>query len=144
MNDPFLPIPTQKQRGIFRWVLMLFHGLLFAGVVFGYPLLLDLAPDVFDDNIARLGIPVWGLLVVAHVVLVAMIDVREGIVQARRDRRRRQEYMETKQQIRQEKLKSKTRSALGVGGAEIAVNEDFGRNRPIDEDTYATSASPEN
>lgn len=113
-DDIFYPIPAERKRGILRWILMASHALLFAGVVFGYPQLEQQFPEIFADNMVRLGITAWGVAVVAHLLLVALLDVREGIVRARVDRRRRDEYRTLRRTKRRETLKEKTRGSLAV------------------------------
>lgn len=93
MNEhTFHPMPSRPKRGAVRWILLALHALLFAGVVFGYPTLVEINSDIFTGNTFRLGVPVWGLVVVGHTVLVALLDLREDIIHTRKERRWRREY----------------------------------------------------
>jgi hypothetical protein len=94
MTEPiFYPMPEARRRGIGRWVLLALHALPFAVVVFAYPTLEELYPDIFATNAARILIPCWAGVMIFHVLLAALLDVREGTRVARRERERREQFI---------------------------------------------------
>lgn len=113
-DDIFYPIPTERKRGITRWILLALHALIFAGVVIAHPELTARFPEIMDSNLARLGIPIWGLLLILHLLLTSLIDIREGIVAARIERRRRDEYRSLRHDRRRENLRERTRSSTVI------------------------------
>jgi hypothetical protein len=86
------PMPSPPRRTIMRWTLLAIHVAPFACVIFAYTSFSDSAPNIFNNNVTRLGIPMWGLLVVVHLILTAVFDLREGIVYGRKERRRVRDY----------------------------------------------------
>lgn len=85
-------MPTERKRGTLRWWLLFFHAVLFAVVVFAYPSLIENDPVRFTDSNLWLALTAWGVLIVAHLVVVALLDMMEGVRRTRRDRIRRREY----------------------------------------------------
>lgn len=111
MSEPdFFPTPSSPERGIVRWLWLAFHAILFAGVVFGYPWLLDTFPEIFASNIVWMGLPVWCGLLLLHLVLVALIDVREGFIHGRRERQRRKQFESIRQESRRRYMSDRIRS----------------------------------
>ncbi len=92
-TDPatFYASPSRRRRTILRWLVYLVHLIPFAGVVFFYPELQAQVPQLFAENIARFALPAWGGVVVIHFLIVALLDLREGVVFARKDRKYRQQ-----------------------------------------------------
>lgn len=93
-DEHFNPLPSIHRRGIIRWVLLALNAVPFAFLVFAYPQLAAEFPDMLDDNLARVAIPIWGALLVVHLLLVCLLEVRENVVYARRHRQRMKEFRE--------------------------------------------------
>jgi hypothetical protein len=87
-----IPSPDRQQRNLSRWLLLALHTLPFALVVFGYPRLAANYPAIFYGNLARLAILAWAGVLLLHLLIVALREVREGIMLARRERERREMY----------------------------------------------------
>jgi hypothetical protein len=87
-----IPSPGLQQRNLSRWLLLALHTLPFALVVFGYPRLAANYPEILYDNLARLAILAWAGLLLLHLLIVALREMREGMVLARRERERREWY----------------------------------------------------
>jgi hypothetical protein len=87
-----IPSPGRQQRNLSRWLLLALHTLPFALVVFGYPRLAANYPEILHDNLARLAILAWAGVLLLHLLIVALREVREGIMLARRERERREMY----------------------------------------------------
>ena len=107
MRQPnFQPRPPRPQRGIVRWILLFIHMMPFIALVFVYQSLSLSEPDVFSGNLIWLGILAWGLLILAHFALVILLELREAMIFAARERRRRQYYqkMRTETHERQREL----------------------------------------
>jgi hypothetical protein len=85
------PMPTRRRRAILRWILLGLHVLLFAGAVFGFGVISSMLDDTQLLNAVRFGVPAWALIVVAHLLLVFLLDARESWAYARRERLRREE-----------------------------------------------------
>ena len=99
--------PPEVKRGTLRWILLWVHAVPFAIVVFAYPILEANNPDVILNNLTWPLLSGWGLLLVAHLIIVALLDLRESIVFTRRERRRRREYQAMRAQYqRQQKTQA--------------------------------------
>lgn len=85
--DPFSPFPGARRRNVLRWVLLGIHVLPFALVVFLVSPGGDTLPFL-KGNMGHLIISVWALVVLLHGAIVVLLDLREGIVFARQQRRR--------------------------------------------------------
>lgn len=89
-TDPaphFYPLPGQRKRTVMRWLVFLLHTLTLAGAVFLLPDLPTTPNEM--GNWLRLLLPAWAVLLAAHLLLVGLLDLREGVIFARRARRRR-------------------------------------------------------
>ena len=93
-DEHFNPLPSVHRRGIIRWILLALNAIPFAVIVFAYPQLRTQFPQFFDDNLARLAIPVWGAVLVIHLLLVCLLEVRENVIYARRHRQRMKDFRE--------------------------------------------------
>lgn len=96
--------PPEVKRGTFRWILLLIHAIPFAFVVFAYPEFELRYADVLYNNITWPLLSVWALLLIAHLVIVALLDVRESVVFTRRERRRRREYEAMRNQYQRQQI----------------------------------------
>lgn len=92
-----IPMPSQHQRGIVRWILLFMHVVPFAALVIAYPVVYEQMPELFEDNQIKLLIPAWAGLILLHFLLVAFLDVREGVVYGRREKQRRALYLKARQ-----------------------------------------------
>jgi hypothetical protein len=88
----FHPMPPRAKRGILRWILLFFHALPFVGLVFAYSTLAESAPAIFSGSLPWLIILIWAIVLLAHLLLVILLELREGIVFSFRERRRRKHY----------------------------------------------------
>lgn len=88
-SRPFGMMPGKRKRTVLHWVFFAAHVLPFAALIFAYASLSDSNPELFASNLAWLVIPIWGLIVLAHLAIVALIDLRESLAFMRYDRRRR-------------------------------------------------------
>lgn len=106
------PMPPPPQRSVLRWVLLALNTFVFAIIVFAYPLLAEAAPQVFANNIAWLAIPLWALLLLLHTIIVSGLDLREGILYSRRERRRRKRYSNLRLRHKRQKMLDSVRPKL--------------------------------
>lgn len=74
------------RRGVGRWLLLAVHVVPFVLALFTAP-----THGLFDDNDGRLLLGGWALVLLAHLLLTALLDLREGFVQGRRQRRARRQ-----------------------------------------------------
>jgi len=88
----FYPLPAAHNRGILRWLLLIFHVIPFAVVVFIYPTIAEQLHSLIDRNLIQLGLGVWCGLILLHFTLVALLDLRETLQYGWRERRRRVAY----------------------------------------------------
>lgn len=93
-------MPDTRRRGIIRWILLALNAFPFAGLIAAYPMLLTAYPDILIDNRVRLAIQAWAAVILLHLLVVCMLEVRENIISARRARRRHQEFEQTLRQRR--------------------------------------------
>ena len=91
-NFEFYPGPAQPSRGIVRWLLLFLHAALFGLMVYFYPDFEEMGVPLLTGNTARLVIPVWGGVVVFHLIATGLWDMIDGKIVARRERQRREEY----------------------------------------------------
>ncbi len=102
------PTATQTQptrRTLTRWVLFALNALPFGVVVLLMERGLLCAGQCSND--LRLGLGIWALFVLAHLLITGLLDVREGFVYARREQRaRRQAEIQKKRARMLEKLYS--------------------------------------
>ncbi|MFW5692295.1 MAG: hypothetical protein ACOCX3_02975 [Chloroflexota bacterium] len=90
----FYPMPSRRKRGVLRWLLLGLHLLPFVLIVAFYPSISDSIADIRTANLVRLGLPVWALVLILHLLIVCVLDVREGILFGRRERQRRRMNIE--------------------------------------------------
>lgn len=69
------PSTPNIRRTSVRWLLLLVHGGIFASIIFAYPTLFTTAPD----STLWLILSAWGIVVVIHLLLVCLLEIREGI-----------------------------------------------------------------
>lgn len=93
-DEHFHPMPTVQRRSVIRWILLALHAVPFAVLVFAYPQLLERYPDILGANLARLLISGWGVFLVIHLLLVCLLEFRENVVFARKQRRWLREFRE--------------------------------------------------
>ncbi|TVR19909.1 MAG: hypothetical protein EA396_11735 [Anaerolineaceae bacterium] len=74
------------RRGVGRWVLLAAHVVPFVLALFTAP-----THGLFDSHDGRLLLGGWALVLLAHLLLTALLDLREGFVQGRRLRRARRQ-----------------------------------------------------
>lgn len=72
------PPPPHTQRGIWRWILLLANGGILGIVALAYPQLSASAPAVFTGNTTWLILTLWGGLVILHLGVVLLLELREG------------------------------------------------------------------
>jgi len=101
--------PPEVKRGMLRWILLLIHAVPFALVIFVYPELQLRIPDVLYNNITWPLLSGWALLLIAHMVVVILLDLRESVVYSRRERRRRREYEAMRQQYQRQQMSQQAR-----------------------------------
>ncbi|MCL4256066.1 MAG: hypothetical protein KJ043_20080 [Anaerolineae bacterium] len=100
------PAPPKIRRGYFRWVLLLLNGGVLAGIVFLYPTLSQSAPQLFTGNTAWFGLTLWGMILMIHVGLVLLLELREGVVISRKQRAYEQILAEYNRQKIKQRLNS--------------------------------------
>lgn len=88
----FYPMPTRHKRSSVRWIVLALHTLPFTALIFGYPSLLEKYPEVLNDNLVKLVIPVWAGLLILHLLWVSVLEIRENALYSRRERERRQAF----------------------------------------------------
>lgn len=100
------PAPPKIRRGYFRWLFLLLNGGILAGIIFLYPTLSQSAPELFTGNTAWLGLTLWGMILMIHVGLVLLLEVREGVVITRKQRA----YEHTLAEYNRQKIKDRLNS----------------------------------
>jgi hypothetical protein len=101
MSEPdFYPAPHHPPRSFLRWLLLLVHGGLFALLIYFHPLLVEADVSFLTGFTGQMIIAIWGGLLVLQLVMVTLWDTIEGIVYARRERKRREEYRSQKNRRR--------------------------------------------
>ena len=96
MSDVELyPAPARSGRSILRWLILFTHAVLFALFIYAYPSLSD-GVDLLASNLVRVIIPVWGGILVLHVVLITLWDAIEGFIYKRKRRQEMREYRRMK------------------------------------------------
>ena len=101
-DEHFNPLPSRRNRGILRWLLLALNGIGLALFIFFYPDLLEYNPVMFADNDVRLAVIGWGLFLIAHLIFVSLLEVRENVINARTYRRRQRDFHRRWQQQSQE------------------------------------------
>ena len=120
MTEPdFYPTPAPPKRGILRWLILTLHTCALALLIYLIPSLTD--AGILDSNAARIIIPIWAGILIAHLMLVVVLDVWEDIVRAFTERRRRREF--ERQQKRQNLLR-RISAENNTADAEIYVDGD--------------------
>ena len=88
------------------WMLLIFHAGVFVLFVFNLPRLDERFPDVLRGNLAHLLIPVWGGLLLMHLVMIVILEFRAKPLRARSKR--------IEQRLRE--LRSESRAASAPEG----------------------------
>lgn len=97
MREPqFYAMPTKHKRSTLRWVLLALHAIPFAALIFAYPSLLERYPHILNDNLVKLAIPAWAGLLILHLLLASVLEIRENAVYERRERERRQAFQQAR------------------------------------------------
>jgi hypothetical protein len=91
MTPDFQPKPPLRRRSILRWIPLFIHALLFALVILAEPMLRT-SLSTAANNVLWLLLLLWGLLLVVHLLIVSLLELREGVIIARRHRHRRKQY----------------------------------------------------
>ena len=76
----------QKDHGVRRWLVLGSHAAVFALVIVLYPRLENVRPDLLDTNAARFALPAWGIILVLHLLLTYLADIRYLLSRARSER----------------------------------------------------------
>ncbi len=76
----------QKDRGVRRWLVLGIHAAVFMLVIIVYPRLENVRPELLDTNAARFAVPAWGALILLHVFLTYLADIRFLVRRARSER----------------------------------------------------------
>ncbi|GEM_PF-1683887 len=85
MTNPDLTPPTIR-CGVFRWIGLFLNGSILAGISFAYPTLSTASPSLFTGNTAWLILTLWGIVLVVHVGIVVLLEIREGFIIGRKQR----------------------------------------------------------
>lgn len=74
---PQPPSPPNIRRSSARWLWLLVHGGIFAGVIFAYPTLFS-TPSPQSD--LWLFISTWGMVVVVHLLITCALEIRQNML----------------------------------------------------------------
>ncbi len=112
-DEHFNPLPSRRNRGVLRWVLLALNGVGLGLFIFFYPSLVEYHPTVFADNDVRLAVIGWGLFLLFHLTLVSLLEVRENVINAWMYRRRQRDFHRLWQRSQESGFVAKSRLRRG-------------------------------